>query len=241
MTIKLLIKRLLLRYKKRIIIDNKSDINFNVINESINPEYPCLIFKSNCSLETVNEGCNISEIICIGNIILGRFVSILGPGTVIKAVKEKILIGSFSSIGQNVSIYDFNHSFQRVSSSFINHLIFKENFLSDISTKGSVIIEEDVWIGSNSVILPGVRIGRGSIIGGGSVVTKDIPPYSIAVGNPAKVVSQRFEADKIDFLEKLRWWEWDIEKIKRNKDVFELNMKVILSCELHGIIRDIKN
>lgn len=237
MKIKLFVKRGLLRHKKCIIIDKESDINFNVLNNSINPKYPCLIVKSNCSLEIVNEGCNISEAICVGNIILGRFVSILGPGTVIKSVMEKIQIGSFSSIGQNVSILDFNHLYKRITSSFIHHLIFKENFIADISTKGPVIIGEDVWIGSNSVILSGVKIGRGAVIGAGSIVTKDIPQYSIAVGNPAAVISKRFDDSIIEYLEKLKWWEWDIQRIFRNRELFNVNLNELNIHEIENIIR----
>lgn len=224
MILKRIVKKLLLRYKKSIIVDVNSHINFNVKNESVNSKYPCTIYKSSCSLEIVNEGCNISQTICDGNIILGRFVSILGPGTIIKSVKEKIIIGSFSSIGQNVCIYDFNHSIQRVSSSMINGLVLKENFSQDLSSKTSVIIEEDVWIGSNTVILPGVKIGRGSVIGAGSIVTKDVPRYSIVFGNPAKVHSKRFDDEIIQYLEDLKWWDWSIEKIKINKHLFNANL-----------------
>ena len=237
MLVKSIIKRLLLKHKKNIITDSQSDVNYSVINNSINPKYPCRIIESKCNLEIVNEGSKISESKCYGNIILGRFSSITGPGTVIKSLKEKIYIGSFSSIGQNVCIVDFNHLYERITSSFINHLIFKENFATDISTKGPVIIEEDVWIGSNSVILPGVRIGRGSVIGGGSVVTKDIPKYSIAVGNPAVVISKRFDDSIIEYLEKLKWWEWDIQRILQNHELFNLNANETSIREINSLIR----
>ncbi len=222
---KSIIKKLLLKYKKKIILDKFSEVNYGIVNNSVNPKYPCKIIQSKCNFETVNEGCKISEARCYGDIILGRFVTITGPGTVIKALKEKIYVGSFSSIGQNVCIVDFNHLFERVTSSFIHHLIFEEDFCNDLTTKGSIVIEEDVWIGSNTVILPGITIGRGSIIGAGSVVTKDIPKYSIAYGNPAKVHSKRFDDEKIQYLEDLKWWEWSIYEIAKNKNLFSVNLK----------------
>ena len=236
MGIKSIIKRFLLKRKKAIIIDKLSEINYNVINKTINAEYPCLISDSICSFEVVNEGCRISDSKCYGDIILGRFVSISGPGTVIKALKEKIYIGSFCSIGQNVCIVDFNHLYNRITSSFIHYQVFNEDYKIDIDTKGQVVLEEDVWIGSNTIILPGVKIGRGSVIGGGSVVTKDIPRYSIALGNPAKVVSTRFDENTIQLLEELQWWEWDIAKIKRNKKLFSISLAYNTSEQIKAII-----
>ena len=223
--LKLLLKRILLKNRKCIIIDRYSDINYDVINKSENYKYPCHITNSKCNFEIVNEGCSIADSMCYGDISLGRFATITGPGTVIKSLKEKIHIGSFSSIGQNVCITDFNHAYERMTSSFINYMVFKEEFIKDIITKGPVILEEDVWIGSNTVILPGVNIGRGSVIGAGSVVTANIPRYSIAVGNPAKVLKKRFDDKKIELLEELKWWEWSIDELVKNKHIFSLNLR----------------
>lgn len=222
---KLLLKRILLQQKKCIILDAHSDVNYCVVNKSRNSKFPCYIVSSKCNFEVVNEGCKVSDSMCYGDIYLGRFTSITGPGTVIKSLSEKIHIGSFSSIGQNVCIIDFNHSYEKISSSFMNSMVFNQEFTRDIVTKGPVVIEEDVWIGSNAVILPGVCIGRGSVVGAGSVVTAHIPRYSIAVGNPARVIAKRFDDKKIELLEELKWWEWDIEKIKRNQYLFVLNIK----------------
>jgi virginiamycin A acetyltransferase len=237
MLFKKLIKRYLLKYKKCILADNKSEINYQVINNTINNKYPCKIFASNCNFKVVNEGCKISEARCYGDISLGRFVSITGPGTVINSIKEEIHIGSFSSIGQNVCIVDFNHSFDRITSSFISSKIFKEKVSDEVVTKGSVVIEEDVWIGSNSVILPGVKVGRGSVIGAGSIVTRDIPMYSIVYGSPALVVSKRFDEDTIKYLEELQWWNWDIKRILKNKALFKVSLVNITDKELDDIVK----
>jgi virginiamycin A acetyltransferase len=232
MFLKPLIKRLLLKYKKNIIIDKKSEINFNVNNNNINSKYPCIISNSKCSFKTLHEGCQISQLSSYGNVNLGRFVGIEGPGTIIKASKESISIGSFSSIGQNVCIVDFNHNINRLTSFFTNNYIYCDSWMNDIISE-KVIIEEDVFIGSNTVVLPGVTIGRGSVIGAGSVVVTDIPRYSIAVGNPAKVKKKRFSDEVINFIEDLRWWHWDVEKIKNNKFLFDMNLN-------QNVIKEIK-
>ena len=72
-----------------------------------------------------------------------------------------------------------------------------------------VVVGNDVWIGCNVTIMDGIHIGDGAIIGAGSIVTKDVPPYAVAVGSPAKVIKCRFDEDTIEELEKLKWWELD--------------------------------
>jgi virginiamycin A acetyltransferase len=98
---------------------------------------------------------------------------------------------------------------------------FSKNFKDDVTSKGDVIIEEDVWIGSNSVILSGVNVGRGAVIAAGSIVNKDIPPYAIVGGVPAKIIKMRFTESQIKHMERIKWWEWDDIKIAENNRFFE--------------------
>ncbi|MEO4948345.1 CatB-related O-acetyltransferase, partial [Bacteroides uniformis] len=84
--------------------------------------------------------------------------------------------------------------------------------------------------GSNSVILSGVKIGRGAVIGAGSIVTKNVPKYAIVAGNPAKVIKMRFNDEEISKLEKLKWWEWSYDRIKENADFLKDNF-IINKCE----------
>ena len=79
--------------------------------------------------------------------------------------------------------------------------------------KGDTIIGNDVWIGQNATILPGVHIGDGAIIGANSVVGSNVEPYTIVVGNPAKPIRKRFDDELIDIMEKLKWWDKSIEEI----------------------------
>ncbi|MDG3009094.1 CatB-related O-acetyltransferase [Rhodococcus sp. D2-41] len=85
--------------------------------------------------------------------------------------------------------------------------------------KGDIVIGSDVWIGARVTIVSGTTIGDGAIIGAGSVVTKDVPPYAIVGGNPAKVIRSRFDADIVDKLLQIRWWEWSAEKIAANVEL----------------------
>jgi len=87
-------------------------------------------------------------------------------------------------------------------------------------SRGDISIGSDVWIGSNVIILSGVTIGDGAVIGAGAVVTKDIPPYAVAAGVPAKVIKSRFSDEDITLLLSARWWDWDFEKIKRRLPMF---------------------
>ena len=88
----------------------------------------------------------------------------------------------------------------------------------ELPLKGDTVVGNDVWIGQNVTVMPGVHIGDGAIIGANSTVAGDIPPYAIAVGNPCRVVKYRFEQEFIEYLLKIQWWNWDIEKIERNMD-----------------------
>lgn len=168
------------------------------------------------------------EVYITKNVEIGRFTSINGPGTRISANINKIKIGSFCSIASNVVMQEYYHRYNRLTTYYIYQNLFNELNHNDIFSKGSIEIEEDVWIGSNSVILSGVSIGRGSIVGAGSVVTKSIPKYSIVAGNPAKVIKNRFQQETIDILEQLKWWEWDINKLKFNKYLFNLSEEELL-------------
>lgn len=85
-------------------------------------------------------------------------------------------------------------------------------------TKGNTIIGNDVWIGHDATIMPGVAIGDGAIIATKAVVTKDVAPYTIVGGNPAKPIKKRFSDDIISKLLELKWWDWDIEKITKHVD-----------------------
>lgn len=86
----------------------------------------------------------------------------------------------------------------------------------ELPFKGDTVVGNDVWIGQNATILPGVTIGDGAIIAANSVVTRDVPPYGIAGGNPAKLIRTRFDDGMITFLLELKWWDWPAERIFRN-------------------------
>lgn len=154
-----------------------------------------------------------------GNVVIGKYTSISGPSTRICAEVNQVIIGSFCSIASNVVIQEFYHNYD-LATTYNMQAHFFRSHESDLISKGSIIIEDDVWIGSNSVILSGVKIGRGAIIGAGSVVTKDVEPYTIVAGNPAKKIRERFSSESIGELESSKWWEWDKKEILKNEAFF---------------------
>ena len=133
-------------------------------------------------------------------------------------------IGSFCSIASYCSIGGGKHPIDAVSTSPVFHSgrnILRKNFAYFPEEKNiGVIIDNDVWIGESVFIKDGVHIGTGAIVGAHSVVTKDVPPYAIVAGVPAKVLRMRFGNDIIQKLLDSKWWEWSDEKIQENVNFF---------------------
>lgn len=190
-------------------------------------------------LRNCGEGCRfLGEINISKNVNIDRFTSINGPATRIAAMIHPVFIGSFCSIASSVVIQEYYHDHRRVTTYYISKNICNGDKLHDNISKGPIVIEDDVWIGSNSVVLSGVTIGRGSVVGAGSVVVKDIPPYSIAAGNPARVLRKRFDDSVIEVLEKSQWWTWSVEKLREYRDLFEEPLDELRIHTLHKLQRE---
>ncbi|WP_019420167.1 CatB-related O-acetyltransferase [Paenibacillus sp. OSY-SE] len=126
---------------------------------------------------------------------------------------DKLIIGNYVCIASGVIILmGGNHNHH---SEWITVYPFVEQIETSYKTKGDTIIESDAWIGMNAMIMPGVTIGEGAIIAAGSVVAKDVPPYTIVGGNPAKEIKKRFTDKEIEMLKEMRWFDWEREKIER--------------------------
>lgn len=132
---------------------------------------------------------------------------------------EKLIIGDFVSISSDVKfILGGNHAINNILTFPFKVKLYGQD--TEASTKGPIIIEDDVWIGMNSLILSGVRIGQGAVVAAGSVVTKDIPAYSIVGGNPAKIIRYRFNSDTVNKLKNINFKKIDVDFIKKNIEVF---------------------
>lgn len=136
---------------------------------------------------------------------------------------DKLIIGKFCSIacGAKFLFNSANHTLASLSTYpfplfFEEWGLDKKNVAMSWDNKGDIIIGNDVWIGFEAVILAGVTIGDGAIIGTRAVVTKDVPPYTIVGGIPAKPIKKRFDEDVISDLLCVKWWNWSNEKIARN-------------------------
>ena len=130
--------------------------------------------------------------------------------------REAVKIGNFCSIGAGVTIFGGGEHRADWMSTYPFNVFLKEDFgyiIGHPSTKGPVIIGNDVWIGSDATIMSGVSIGDGAVIGNNAVVTKDVSAYAIYAGNPAKLIRDIFDAYTIAKLIQMKWWDWDYEAI----------------------------
>lgn len=136
---------------------------------------------------------------------------------------ERLIIGKFCSIacGAKFIFTSANHTLDSLST-YPFPLFFDEwgldkgNVTNAWDNKGDIVIGNDVWIGYEAVIMPGVTIGDGAIIGTRAVVTKDIAPYTIVGGVPAKPIRKRFSDRTIQYLMEMKWWEWSDKRIRKN-------------------------
>jgi acetyltransferase-like isoleucine patch superfamily enzyme len=138
-------------------------------------------------------------------------------------------IGKFCSIGPNLIAGWGIHPLHGISTSpifYSKNQVFKISFAKENKTteRKEITIGNDVFIGMNVTILDGIKIGDGAVIGAGAVVSKDIPPYAVAVGNPVKVVKFRFTEEQIESLLKIKWWDFNKEKLSEiEKYFFEID------------------
>lgn len=166
----------------------------------------------------LSEGCDIETPVHIGKVLIDHNVKIgkyswIGSGIIFC----NTTIGKYCSISYNVLIGGANHPMKWMSTHGFQcekHLFknFKRNIISwdnDVET----IIGNDVWIAGSVVIKGGVKIGDGAVIGAGAVITKDVPSYSIVVGNPGKVIGYRFDDEIINKLMEIKWWDLPEEYI----------------------------
>jgi acetyltransferase-like isoleucine patch superfamily enzyme len=131
-------------------------------------------------------------------------------------------IGKYCAIGDNLKLITSNHSVHHLAlQEKLRHQLFGEFPEGD---RRGVTIGHDVWIGDCVIILPGVEISHGAVIGAGAVVTRSVDAYAVVAGNPARPIGQRFEAEIVQMLLDLQWWNWSVEQFRQRRDLFNLDL-----------------
>lgn len=181
-----------------------------------------------CSRCQMEEYVNIAHHAELKNCRIGKRTSIGRYATI-----QNAEIGRYCSVSWNVTVGAMSHPFESVSTNAFTYrkkfgLCEKDEFLSH----NKVVIKNDVWIGCNVVIMPGVTIGDGAVIGAGAVVLKDVQPYEVVAGVPAKRIRFRFSEDTISRLENIKWWDWSDKEIKKNISLFSPHNKIEENSEI---------
>ena len=182
--------------------------------------------------EAIKSVCFIKNIITRPNIIVGEYSYYDDMDGAEKFedhvthhyefIGDKLIIGKFCAIAKGIEFVmnGANHRMCSVTTYPFNIMGGGwEQFtptLADLPLKGDTVVGNDVWIGQNVTVMPGVNIGDGAIIAANSIVTKDIPAYCIAGGNPCKIIKKRFDDELISYLQEIKWWDWSPEKIFAN-------------------------
>lgn len=205
--------------------------------------------------EQLKNQCFIKNVIKAPNITVGDFTYYEDPVDSTKFEEncvrfnwpefgDKLIIGNFCAIANGVQFMMGSANHRMGSATTYPFAAFGGAWeaavpphLSQLPRKGDTTVDNDVWIGRESVIMPGVHIGNGAIIAAHSVVTKDVPPYAIVGGNPAKLLRMRFDDEMIALLQRLQWWNFKGEQLIKwlpilcNQDMDEV--KRILYKEVH--------
>lgn len=153
-------------------------------------------------------------------------------------IGDKLIIGKFCALARGVKFImnGANHKLDGFST--YPFQIFGNGWekvmpqVEEDTSRGNTVIGNDVWIGYEAVVLPGVQIGDGAIVAAKSVVTRDVAPYTVVGGNPARVIRQRFTDEVIQSLLEIAWWNWDIQKITRNlEQIVAADLVALRACE----------
>jgi chloramphenicol O-acetyltransferase type B len=149
---------------------------------------------------------------------------------------DRLVIGSFCSIGTGVSFIMAGNQGHRSDwvSTFPFFFMVEEPAFAEAATgyqpAGDTVVGNDVWIGAEAMIMPGVRIGDGAMIGARALVTRDVAPYSVVGGNPASEIRKRFCAEEIDMLLEMAWWNWPLDEIRAE-------MPALCSSDIAGLFK----
>jgi virginiamycin A acetyltransferase len=153
-------------------------------------------------------------------------------------IGDRLIIGKFCALARGIKFImnGANHKLDGFSAYpfyiFGNGWETAKPEPGDLPYKGDTVIGNDVWIGYEAVLMPGVTVGDGAIVAAKSVVVSDVPPYAIVGGNPARLIRQRFGNDLVEALLAIAWWDWDIGKITRNLDkIVAADIEALRDCE----------
>lgn len=208
----------------------------------------CKIYDTKHIKNSTLDGYNlISKGSCVSGSKIG-FSSNIGFGCLI----DSAYIGKYCCIAPRVRIVRGEHPTKKIVSvypgffspkngsallKFIGETTFEEFKYADKANKYACVIDNDVWIGSDVIIIEGHHIGNGAVIAAGSVITKDIPPYEIWGGNPCHFIKKRFTESQIQILQQTRWWDWNINKVKKFSNCFQ-DIEVFCKYAEEGKFKD---
>lgn len=188
--------------------------------------------KTRCPIENVDRTVYLKNIIKSPQIIVGDYTYYDDPKDVssfeenvlylFEFMNDKLIIGKFCQIATGVRFImnGANHAMDGIST--YPFKVFGGEWAKtsmNAKSKGDTVIGNDVWIGNSATIMQGIKIGDGAIIGTNSLVSKDVPPYTIVAGNPAREIRKRFDPETTNFLLTLQWWNWPVEKLTEHLDL----------------------
>lgn len=228
--------------KKDYLIISFMGFEYNVLEWVHDIGYTC----DDCFYINENEWCNKEDIVYKGCKV-GRYT--YGYETLLKHCPLATSIGRYCSINESACIWT-NHPMGYITTHpILDYPLFygweafesRKKYIQQYGTnfhnapceyshlrdEREVVIGNDVWIGANVILLPGVKIGDGAVIAAGAVVTKDVEAYAVVGGVPAKVIKYRFTKAEIETLERIKWWEWPVEEIERNIELFYQSEKFL--------------
>jgi acetyltransferase-like isoleucine patch superfamily enzyme len=175
----------------------------------------------------------------LGNKVqVGRYSYIHGNTRV--TGNQSLQIGKFCSIASGVRLHcGDEHDLEHISTFPFNTILGVDLNYHEVRGAG-IVIGNDVWIGEGVRILSGAVIGNGSVLGAGGLIKSYVEPYSVYGGNPARLIRKRCSSHKIEMLIKIGWWDWSLDKIKRNKDFFCAKIVNISDIDFDKIVKNIK-